>query len=201
MKTIFLILLIILSVTLISSEGGAQGELIPFEKGEKWGYRNGEGKVIIQPQFIAANEFSSGGIAAVVDEKGWVYIDQRGNTVIRPFIFDNGPDYSEEGPARFTMDSKFGFFDETGRIVIKPEFDFALPFHEGLAPVCIGCKPMPEGEHYSMEGGKWGYINREGERVIPPGFDSVKRFENGKGQVKLNGQWVFIDNKGKVVSY
>jgi hypothetical protein len=32
-----------------------------------------------------------------------------------------------------------------------------------------------------------------------PKIESGKRFENSRAEVKFNGQWVFIDKKGKVV--
>lgn len=38
--------------------------LIPFQKDQKWGYEDRAGKVVIQPQFEEAGEFS-GGIAKV----------------------------------------------------------------------------------------------------------------------------------------
>jgi hypothetical protein len=37
----------------------------------------------------------------------------------------------EEGLARFTMDSKLGFFDETHTIIIKPQFDRNVPHKPG----------------------------------------------------------------------
>jgi len=73
-------------------------------------------------------------------------INEKGETVIRPFVVDNGPDYFEDGLARFRIDNKFGFFDRTGKIIIGAQFDFAFPFHEGLAAICAGCKEEPEGE-------------------------------------------------------
>jgi hypothetical protein len=199
MKRVLHFLLFFLLLSFMSSDGRAQERLIPFEKEGKWGYRDGQGKVIIQPTFIMADNFSSGGIAAVVDDSGWAYINKRGNIVIRPFIFDNGPDYFEEGLARFTEHEKFGFFDTTGKIVIKPQFEFASPFHEELAAICIGCKSKVQGEHRFMEGGKWGYIDRKGEIIIPPAFESAGLFDNGKAQVRLNGKLINIDNKGKII--
>ena len=34
--------------------------------------------------------------------------------------------------------------------------------------------------------------------VVTPEFESTRRFENGRAEVKLTGQWVLIDKKGKV---
>jgi len=63
---------------------------IPFEEEGKWGYRDKRGRCTIEPQFVLAGDFSSEGIAAVVDEEGWLYIDMGGDSVIRPYVFDNG---------------------------------------------------------------------------------------------------------------
>jgi hypothetical protein len=153
-----------------------QEKLIPFEKGDRWGYRNAQGKVAIEPRYVIAREFFPEGIAAVADEKEWAYIDRKGNVVIKPFIFDNGPDYFSEGLARFTVNKKFGFFDTHGRVVIKPQFDFAMPFHDGLAAFCTRCSEKRDGEHSFMEGGRWGFINRNGEVVIPPIYEKVPGF-------------------------
>jgi hypothetical protein len=197
----FFVILIILIMSFTSPESQAQENLAPFEKDGKWGYINGKGQVVIEPQFIIACEFSPEKIAPVVDDNGWAYIDMKGNIVIRPFIFDNGPDYFREGLARFTVDNKFGFFDTTGKIVIRPQFDWAFPFSEGLAVICTGCKKTPASdEHYTVKGGKWGYINKEGKAVIPPRFDDAGTFENGRARAKVNGKWMYIDKKGEIVS-
>lgn len=181
----------------LSTPINAQERLIPFEQGEKWGYKNARGKVAIPPHFSIANDFSPEGIAAVVDEQGWAYIDAQGNILIRPFIVDNGPDYFQEGLARFVEFGKFGFFNQKGQVVIQPHFDFAAPFSEGLAAYCMGCQMKAEGEYSLVEGGKWGYMDQKGKTAIEPRFEAAKKFASGKAQVKLEGQWISIDKKGK----
>lgn len=157
--------------TLAQTGEAAGGTLVPFvedpDSGGKWGFKDEKGNVVIEPRFSFAYEFSPEGLAAVIDQEIWVYIDRTGGTVIRPFIFDNGPDYFSEGLARFTEDDKFGYFDKTGKVVIEPRFDFVFPFSRGVAEVCQGCEPVWEGEHYKMVGGRWGVIDKEGEFVIP----------------------------------
>ena len=198
MKVIFPFLFFLVLFQCLVPDVSAQGTLVPFEKGDKWGYKDKGGEVVIPPQFTIAQEFSTEGIAAVVDEEGWAYIDRKGSLLIRPFIFDNAPDYFQEGLARFTVDNKFGFFDKKGKVIIKPKFDFAAPFHEGLAAICLGCKEEKKGEVRFWKEGKWGFINRKGEMVIPPQFDAVRQFENGRARVRLQGKWVSIDKKGKI---
>ena len=73
-----------------------------FEEKELSGYRTPQGVVTIPPRFSLANPFSSQGIASVLTKGGyWAYIDTRGHELLRPFMFDNGPDYFQEGVARF----------------------------------------------------------------------------------------------------
>jgi hypothetical protein len=165
-----------------------------------FGYKDKQGTVVIKAAFHAAQEFLPGGIAAVLDDLGWVYIDKQGNAVVRPFIYDNGPDYFQEGLARFAVDRKFGFFDGSGRIIIPARFDFTFPFREGLAAACIGCRIQIQGEHGMPEGGKWGYINHEGVWSILPTFQNASSFSEGKARVGMHGTCYYIDNQGKVLS-
>jgi hypothetical protein len=117
LKASWVLLLIFLSIPI-----NAQEKLTPFEQAEKWGYRNVGGKVVIHPRFSLANEFSPEGIAAVVDEQGWAYIDDRGNILIRPFIVDNGPDYFQNGLARFVEFGNFGFFNQKARVKLEGQW-------------------------------------------------------------------------------
>lgn len=178
----------------------SEPRLTPFEADGKWGYKDAQGKVAIAPRFVLAQEFSPHGIAAVVDNAGWAYIDGKGKVVVRPWVVDNGPDYFREGLARFADGGKFGFFDQSGEVIIKPRFDFALPFSEGRATVCAGCKEEPAGAHRIVTGGRWGFINRKGAIVIPLKFERVEGFQNGRARIKLDGQWRYVDRKGKPVA-
>ncbi|MEE9524160.1 MAG: WG repeat-containing protein [Thermodesulfovibrionales bacterium] len=175
---------------------GLQGvAAVPFEKDGKWGYKDIDGQVVIEPRFIIAGEFSPEGVAAVVDKKGWAYVNKSGEVVIRPHVYDNGPDYFSEGLARFSENGKFGFFDKTGNVVIKPAFDFAFPFREGLARVCNGCKLVKNGVHTTVEGGKWGYIDTRGKLVIQLGYEDARDFSDGVAKVKKEGKWIIINYK------
>jgi len=178
----------------------ARQQWVPFEQEGKWGYQDAQGKVAIAPTFIAAHDFSPEGIAAVLDDAGWGYINRRGTIIIRPFVFDNGPDPFQEGLARFTQEGKFGFFDRRGKVVIKPKFDFAAPFQEGLSAFCQRCTKNMAGELSFWEGGKWGYINRKGNIAIAAHFDSVKNFDKGRAQVTREGKLIYIDKKGMPIT-
>ncbi len=178
-------------------------DLVPFAvetpDGDRYGYRDAAGQVGIEPKFLSADNFSAKGLAAVVDESGWAYINPRGEVVVRPFVFDNGPDPFSDGLARFEQDGRFGFFDETGTRVIEPRFDFARPFSEGLAAVCSGCVRKSDGEHWFVSGGKWGYIGKSGDIAIELVFDVARPFEGGRAEVVEAGKTKSIGPDGKTL--
>jgi hypothetical protein len=187
----------VLAVFLLAAVSEAGQNPVPFEQNSLWGYRDKAGKIVIPPRFIFARAFSSEGIAAVVDDQGWAYINEKGWVVVRPLVFDNGPDYFSDGLARYVFKGRFGFFDKWGRIVIPARFDFAQPFSDGRAPVCFGCREVREGEHRMMMGGKWGFVDLRGDLVIRAEYDEVRSFRKGKADVRTGDQWRTINKAGK----
>lgn len=146
--------------------GSAVETWAPFEQDGLWGFKSGDGQTVIPARFRTVTEFTRHGLAATLDGQGWVLINSKGEEVIRPYMFDNGPDYFVDGLARFVRDGKFGFFDERGRVVIQPQFDFAYPFRQGKARVGWGCALIQDGEHQKILGGQWKEIDKTG-RVLP----------------------------------
>ncbi|HZI85818.1 MAG TPA: WG repeat-containing protein, partial [Pyrinomonadaceae bacterium] len=89
--------------------------------------------------------------------------------------------------------SKHGYIDSSGKIVIRPQFDDAWRFSEGLAPVLVS--------------DKWGFIDKTGTIVIAPQFFSVMPFQEGLAVVgaffksgPINdsvGNYGYIDHTGR----
>ena len=170
-------------------------DLFVFEIAEKYGFRNALDVEVITPQFSFAQDFSQYGIAAAVDDSGWVYINKQGEKIIRPHIVDNGPDYFSSGLSRFRSNNKFGYFDEKGRVIIKPQFDYARPFADSMAAVCQGCQLLKKGDHTEIINGNWGFINSKGELIIPYIYDKVSDFIEGKAKVEKNGNSTFVSRE------
>ena len=97
----------------------------------------------------------------------------------------------------FTIEVKgrTGYIDNTGKIVIKPQFEEAWNFSEGLAPVRVD--------------DKWGYIDETGKIVIAPQFFQASSFKEGLACVgaffksaPVNGtvgNYGYIDKSGSFV--
>lgn len=76
-------------------------------------------------------------------------------------------------------------YKQYNSLVIKPKYQMAGPFMEGLAPVMLG--------------GKYGYIDKEGSCVIPYRYEVAGVFAEGLARVALNGRFGYIDRQGKQV--
>ncbi len=129
---------------------------------DRYGYSSCAGEIATLAIYRVAGEFSELGLAAVVDDTGWQYIDRFGATRVRPYIFDNGPDPFVEGLARHVSADGMGYFDERGAIIIPAQFEFALPFRNGRARVGSGCQFASDGEHRRVDCESWRTISRPG---------------------------------------
>lgn len=77
----------------------------------------------------------------------------------------------------------WGYINDNGKIIIKPQFYNVGFFNEGLAP--------------ARANGSFGFINSKGSFVIPPQFDIANEFLNGIAHVYINGRPYYIDKTGK----
>ena len=69
--------------------------LIAVKDGDKWGYIDAQGNVVIEPRFAEARSFSNG-LAAVRKGDKWGFIDSKGQLAIDYQFFDVGY-FNEEG--------------------------------------------------------------------------------------------------------
>lgn len=89
-------------------------------------------------------------------------------------------------------DRLFGVIDESGKVIVKPAFDAAFNYSEGLAAVGV----------LSGMQMTWGFIDSSGGYVIEPIFNSRPGdFHSGYSVVrKKDGKYVYINTKGEVCS-
>lgn len=85
-------------------------------------------------------------------------------------------------------DSRWGFIDKTGKIVIPCQWKKALFFSEGL----VGVQDDNE---------KWGFIDKTGKVALPFVWSNVQWFRNGRVRVQtvVGGGWHDIDKNGNEV--
>jgi len=137
-------------------------KLFPARVGERWGYMNARGQLVIRPRWDDAGPFAEGlaavgsrevqqdgGISRTIAHQG--YIDERGEEVIAPRFNDAKP--FKNALARVSVDGKHGFIDRTGREVVPIAYEDAADFSEGVAAV--------------KKDGKTGFVDERGQVVIP----------------------------------
>jgi hypothetical protein len=111
------------------------------------------------------------------------------------------PSHSQDKESRelfvVIVNGKRGYIDISGNIKIKPQFEGANSFAEGLAVI-----------ETSEYGYKEGYIDKTGRIVIPPRYDKATDFSEGLaavgfGEFGLHGsgdhKWGFIDKTGQLI--
>ena len=165
-------------------------------KGYKYGYIDNQGNRIIGPIFDYARDFSDG-LAAIqyIDQTG--FIDKTGkflfdaninitsdfhnNMAIIRFFDENGMKFEDT-----YLDFFNGYVNRKGDTVVKPIYDDAEEFSEGLALV-------------RNDSGKYGFIDNEGDIVIPLIYDGAESFSDGVAAVYSENKIGFIDHKGEFV--
>jgi hypothetical protein len=162
--------------------------LYPVLVNGKWGYINRQGKIAIKPQFDDAEDFFNG-LAEVKIGERWTFINESGKTVFARTAAVWGS--FSDGVICCIMrvgeggSIKWGYMDKTGQVIIAPQFDYELPFSEGLAAVKLG--------------EKWGFIDHSGELKIAPKFNWGGYFSDGLANIQINRKAYFIDESGKIV--
>ena len=112
--------------------------------------------------------------------------------ILMPFcIHAVNPKYDvNELKPQQSSSGKWGYQDDNGRFKIKPQFELAMPFKEGLAVISV-CK-------------KYGFIDIKGRPVIRPQFEDARNFCDGLAAVMIYNQkmlkkWGYIDKRGQFI--
>jgi hypothetical protein len=79
-----------------------------------------------------------------------------------------------------------GFIDIKGKYAIRPKYDAATDFHEGLSVVSKNDSVY--------------FINKQNINPFSKVFSDALVFRNGIAPVKLNGKWFFINRQGQSIS-
>lgn len=194
-RTILLALcVIVLSAGQFVAQETQSNQLFVVIVDGKRGYIDKTGKIVIEPKWGGASNFSEGLAVVATHENGYQegYIDETGKVVIKP-QYVMARDFSEGlaavGFGEFTMHGggkhTTGFIDKSGKLIIAAKFYGASDFSEGLAAV--------------NRDEKYGFIDRSGEIVIPMQFDEAWGFSEGLACVKIGNKFGFIDKTGKLV--
>ncbi len=163
----------------------------PVEKNFLWGFIDkkfspDKKNYIVNPVYEQLGKYSDDvKLAPAMRNRKWGFVYYKGETII-DFQFDEAKPFKESFAPVKTGD-KWGYIDksfiENENYFIKPVFDYAEGFSDGLAKV--------------RRDGIYNYINIKGQFVFPNIYDNktkfLPEFSEGLAPIEINGKWGFID--------
>ena len=129
---------------------------------------------IIPCDYQYAADFHNG--KACVKKNGkWGFINHKGETVIS-FKYDSLSALFSQNLCKAKINGKWGYIDSSERWMIKPAYEKAYDFDNGIAAV--------------KENGKWGYLNLNGNIIHSLTFNEEgKQTSNCWGPMLMAGKW------------
>jgi hypothetical protein len=145
---------------------GMRAVVEPTLAGDRFGFVNAAGKVVIKPQFAAVSDFHEG-LASVQPPGGgnWGFIDRAGKFVIKPQYSEGSNFRDGVAPVTFVGDNAVRYaalIDRKGHVIVQSK--------SSKLPVALG--PV-----YCMEeSGKCGMVDRTGSWLAPPQYEKIEQF-------------------------
>lgn len=173
--------------------------LMPVCMGEKWGFADNMGNIVIKAGYKSVDTFYNG-VAYADNDFSWFFIDHNGDKVkgnsknIRTISWSGGAcTFSSGGLHAVHKGNSLGYIDNEYETVIPFEYDFVqnAAGHWGL---------FSEGLLNIAKNGRWGYIDNRNGTVLDFIYDDAYEFIDGIAYVKQGGRHGFIDRKGHLVS-
>jgi hypothetical protein len=159
----------------------------------RWGFINSKG-IVVSPQFDNVYNFSEGLASVLVDDK-WGFINRAGEMVIPP-QFDDCADGFSEGLASVRVGYKWGAIDLTGNLVIPFQFDLLCMFSEGLAIAYISGTVKKKWDDEQLEINKMRLAYSYPDEIVK----NAKQAERDANQLVIDGgRWGVVDKTGTFV--
>jgi hypothetical protein len=114
-----------------------------------------------------------------MDRLKYLHIDKTGKVVIDSGKYDSVGSFIDGLAIAYLEDSGCGFINDAGKEVIRPQFEQAGNFSEGLAVVQVG--------------DSWGFIDKTGRLVIEPKYEWCCGFSEGVAVVMKSNEVLLID--------
>lgn len=156
--------------------------LLPFRRGDRWGFIDDGGVERIKAEYEWVEEFRGG--QAIVSRDGHVGTINRSGREVVPFEYDDIEE-AAEGASTVQRNDRAGAVDASGELVVPLIYEDVGEFSKGMA--------------YVAQNGLYGYINARGEVLIPLQYASAGTFRNGMAVVEVDGRYGVIDTKGNLV--
>lgn len=195
-------------------QGRATVNILPSttfdNKDSKWGIINKKGNFVVKPSYYSTSASAvpsspighySQGLAPVNASRTFgsykkatsaektFYFDRSGKKKLADKFQKIGQFSDGLAPFVSKENSKIGYINKRGEVVIEPQYDEGLLYSDGLVPV------RPEGKTF----GGWKFINKQGKVVLEGPYREANSFHNGLALVEENDEMKYIGTKGNTV--
>ncbi len=195
MKTLVasLFVLIVNSISILAQTH----DLIPYRKGDKWGYCDKNKKIIVECKYDEA-EFFFEHVGRVFLNGKYGFVDKKGKEII-PSIYDYAWSFKEGLSLIYDEETKKYFFIDKEGKEVSQKYDYVEVERDRERNWIIT-------ENFIVVGNKeytelnFGIIDKFGNEIIPPKYYEVRNITNGFTVVRKNKKWNFslIDLNNKV---
>ena len=198
--------------------GESDLQLIPYRKGNKWGFCTSDKIIVIDCIYDSADLFSEG-FAAVSQNGKYGYINKQNEIVIN-FEYDYANSF-DNNISIIEKSGKKGLINKKNQTILEPIFDdlyfrsdnyIHIKRENKVGLLDIHCQEFISPNYqdigiFSNYGlasfaihGYFGYLNSKGDVVISPKFHCAEEFKNEVAVVGIDKEYFLIDLNGKRIS-
>jgi hypothetical protein len=168
-------------------KGSLHDELIRVQQGEKHGFIDINGDIVVSIKFTLAFDFQEGLARVVVGRKTGL-INNKGTFIVAPNKYELIFPFDKNGLSivQYEQYGTKGIINKEGTEIIQPYYEDIKPFYHGYAIV--------------KKDGKHGYIDLSGKEIIPTTlYDAYQASEGGIMAVRkqMSDLWIFKDSSNQ----
>ena len=186
------------------------------KRGEKWGYIDSFGKIIIDTKYDALDKFDEKGRARFLSKDKFGVIDCGGKIIIPP-AYDYLDMFGNLSITVAQVGNNYGIINDNFEVVAPFEYDYIYSFNDNTSTVAYkdgffgiistDGTPISDFKYTYMEDfkgglalafdGGYGYINHNGEEVIETIHSDVRQGTTLSIFLQYNGKWALYAPNGE----
>ena len=175
--------------------------LAAVRKDGLYGYMDAQGELVISPEWVAADMFTTDGLARVAVKAEaasqvllWGHVDREGKRVSAAQWEDAGAFCG--GFAWVMRDDLYGFIDTSGSVIYEPQWNTVFDFDgAGAALVFSG---VTDAHGYPVDG-VYGLAGKDGQMVSDVQWTDASYFSQELAYVQKDGKYGYVNTAGETV--